>query len=60
MMLSFLKVYSRGSFNGELQLPVDKTNLETYVQILLPVHKFSLNVQRSDCTIGDVLPLLWL
>ena len=30
------------------------------MQILLPVHKFSFNVKRSDCTIGDVLPLLWL
>lgn len=60
MMVSFLKAYERGCFNDSLPFPVDQALLETYVQILMPIHKFSLNVQRSDCSIGQVLPLLWL
>lgn len=60
MMLSFLKAHTRACFSDELPFPVSHAELEIYIQILLPIHKFSLTVQRSDCSIGHLLPLLWL
>ena len=60
MMLSFLKAFSRKCFTDAIQFPVNHSDLEIYVQILLPIHKFSLAVQCSSCSIGRVLPMLWL
>ena len=36
--------------------PVDWNIIDTYLEILTPAYEFNLRLQRSNCSIGEVVP----
>ena len=58
MLLSFQKSYARGAFSSELDCPVTLRVIETYIQILTPAYQFNLIMQKSESTIGEIIPAL--
>lgn len=60
MLITFLTCFNNGTFSDDYFPPFSRSVIETYVQILKPCYLFSVLVQRSLCTIGEVVPLLYL
>lgn len=58
MLWSYIKAYKAGTFNGTLKCPYSREKIELYFQILKPVYRFNLFVQRTDSTICEVLPFV--
>ena len=58
MLVSVKKAYDKNTFNEEYKCPHSLSTIEKYIQLLLPAYRFSLFMQRNDCPIGEVVPLL--
>ena len=58
MLQSFIKAYKAGVFNADYQCPYPLQELEAYCQVLKPVYLFSIYMQHTNSTIGEVLPFL--
>ncbi len=52
MLVSIMKAYEKNVFNNDYKCPYSLASIEKYVQVLLPVYKFLLFVQRNDSPIG--------
>lgn len=50
--------YEKKTFNDTYQCPYSLPCINNYIQVLLPVYRFSLFMQRNDCPIGEVVPAL--
>jgi hypothetical protein len=60
MLTSFIKSCQYNAFNDDHVCPIELKELEIYYQILLPLFKMNIIFQRTDSTIGEVVPLLLL
>ena len=58
MLVSVKKAYEINTFNNEYQCPYTLNSIENYIQVLFPVYRFSLFMQRNNCPIGEVVPAL--
>lgn len=58
MLESFQKAYLRKAFADDNPCPVKLETIELYMQILLPAFKFNLVMQKTSCSIADVVPNL--
>lgn len=58
MLWSYIKAYNAGAFDGSTKCPYSLEKIELYFQILKPIYRFSLCVQKSTSTICEVLPLV--
>ena len=58
MVVSVKKAYEKNTFNNEYQCPYTLNSIENYIQVLFPVYRFSLFMQRNNCPIGEVVPAL--
>jgi len=57
MLWSYIKAYNSSAFEFE-SCPYTLEKIELYFQILKPVYRFNLFVQKTNSTICEVLPLL--
>ena len=58
MLVSVKKAYKKKTFNDDYQCPYSLPCINNYIQVLLPVYRFSLFMQRNNCPIGEVIPAL--
>jgi len=58
MFETFIKAFKKDVFNNEYKCPYSQADIEFYFKILQPAYLFSVVVQRSTSSIGDILPLL--
>jgi len=56
MLYSVYKAYKRNLFDEDTPLPVDIHQIESYMQILLPLYAFSNDLQSDKAHIGLVVP----
>ena len=57
MLWSYIKAYNSSAFDVE-SCPYTLEKIELYFQILKPVYRFNLFVQKTNSTICEVLPLI--
>jgi hypothetical protein len=50
----------KNAFAAESPCPVSLQVIETYIQILKPAYEFNLVMQKTESTIGDVVPSLMI
>ncbi|CAF1089479.1 unnamed protein product [Brachionus calyciflorus] len=59
MLESFYNAYEKGAFNNNNnQCPFTKDKIISYLKILHPLYTFSILSQKTDWTIGDIIPSL--
>jgi hypothetical protein len=56
MLLSFYKSYNRGVFNQNYVCCQTKEEIESYLQILLPVYMLTNKLQKEKANISHVVP----
>ena len=58
MFDSFKRSYQNNAFSPEFPCPINLEAIETYMQIFQPAYLFTLIVQKTSSTIGEIVPLL--
>ncbi|RNA15565.1 hypothetical protein BpHYR1_033482 [Brachionus plicatilis] len=56
MLESFYNAYEKGAFNNNNRCPSSKDKIISYLKILYPLNTFSNLTQKTDWTIGDIIP----
>lgn len=58
MLESFYNAYEKGAFKDDKPCPVSKEKIVSFLKILHPLYTFSVLTQKTDWTIGDLIPAL--
>jgi hypothetical protein len=56
LLFSNKRAYDKKAFDGEIHCPIHLDVIESYIQILLPAQEFTLNMERNNSSIADVIP----
>lgn len=56
MLLTYLKSFQKGIYNGDYACPIEREQIEHYIQICLPLYLFTNDLQSCKANISCVLP----
>ena len=62
ILFSVKRAYEKGAFDYDgLDCPIELETIEAYIQVLLPALKITLNWEKNNTSIGEVVPAVhWL